>query len=85
MISDPELSAQLDRIEALQLSVRETLEQHGERLDAFALEMARLERAFRVQGAAQLEALLELRGHLVDLTLDGWHPGHLPPRPMNIT
>jgi predicted component of type VI protein secretion system len=78
-------SAQLDRIEALQLSVRETLEQHGERLEALGLQIARLERAFRVQGAAQLEALVELRSHLVDLTLDGWHPGHLPPRPINIT
>lgn len=85
MTSDPELAAQLDRIEALQLSVRESQEQQAERLEALALEMARLERAFRMQGAAQLEALLELRGHLVDLTLDGWHPGSLPPRPLNIT
>lgn len=85
MTSDPELCAQLDRIEALQLSVRDALELQGERLEVLALEVARLERAFRVQSASQLEALLELRGHLVDLTLDGWHPSQLPPRPLNIT
>ncbi|MBL8954402.1 MAG: hypothetical protein JNK82_26730 [Myxococcaceae bacterium] len=76
------LETRLDRLEALNLNLREQLTQQAEHLEKLSLEVARVERAMLSNGAELMAGMLELRTHLVDLTLDGYYPTRLPPVPL---
>lgn len=78
-MNDTELEARLDRLEALNLELREQLTLQAEQ---HALDVARLERALTTGGAELIAAVIGLRAHLVDLTLDGYYPTRMPPLPV---
>lgn len=66
----------------MNLSLRDQLSTQTELIDQVSLELARLERSVASGGAELMSALVDLRSHLVDLTLDGYYPTRLPPAPL---
>ena len=82
-MSDPvDLEARLDRLEAITLSLRDQVEQQHDTIQSLSIDVARLQRAVISGSGEVLAALVDLRSHLVDLSLDGYYPTRAPPPPL---